>query len=224
MIKSSNPLFSSLTRIEVQTLDEDTFATLILSVLIISFLTHFLVRFLYDYSTTYTGHQKRNIYNTAHNAELRVLACIHRPDDFLAVIKLLETSGPSRESPIAVYALNLVELIGGATPLLINHRLGQKNKQDSSRSQQMIDLFLSFDGQYLGPANVQVFTSVSLPRFMHQDICSLAFDKLTSLIILPFHRKWSQPGKEIFDSNLQDFKDNKSRSDKYGSLFCRHSH
>lgn len=175
---------------------------MITSVLVLAPITSMLVRLSYDYSRTYTGYQKRNIIHTAYNAELRVLACSHRPDDAMAAIKLLEVSNPCRESPIVAYSLNLVELIGRATPLLINHRLGQKVSSGGSRSQQMIDVFQNFERKYLGLVQVQIFTAMSLPKFMHHDICSLAFDKLASLIVLPFHRKWNQQGKLIFDNNV----------------------
>ncbi|KAK3015190.1 hypothetical protein RJ639_005399 [Escallonia herrerae] len=184
-----------------QTIDSDTFTALVESVLAIATISYVVVRLVHDYSRRYTGYQKRNILHTAYNAELRVLACAHRQDDALAAIKLLETSNPARESPIAVYALNLVELVGRATPLLINHRLGQKVASSGSRSQQMIEVFQSFEQQYSGLVSVQVFTAMSLQKFMYHDICSLAFDKLASIIVLPFHRKWNQNGKIVFDNN-----------------------
>nr|GMC94303.1 cation/H(+) antiporter 3-like [Ipomoea batatas] len=61
-------------------------------------------------------------------------------------------------------------------------------------------LFLVELLQYMGCSCMQFFTSVSLQKFMHHDICSLAYDKLTSMIILPFHRKWNQQGKLIQDN------------------------
>lgn len=136
------------------------------------------------------------------NSELRILACVHRHDEALAAIKLLEVSNPTRESPISAYALNLVELLGRASPLLINHSLGQKGSSSSSRSQPTIDSFTYLETQNRGLVNVQVFTAFSLPKYMHQDICSLAFDKMASLIILPFHRKWNYQGQMILDSSM----------------------
>lgn len=186
----------------VQTIDDVAFSAVILSVFVVATLTHIIVKFLNDYTRIYTGYQKRSILHTASNAELRVVTCIHRQDDALAAIKLLEVSNPSRESPLSVYALHLVELVGRATPLFINHSLGQKNQSGGSRSQQVIDLMESFGHQHTGCAIVQVFTAMSMPVFMDQDICSLAFDKLAALIVLPFHRKWNQHGKVVYDSNF----------------------
>uniref|UniRef100_A0A5B6Z9M8 Putative cation/H(+) antiporter 3-like n=1 Tax=Davidia involucrata TaxID=16924 RepID=A0A5B6Z9M8_DAVIN len=194
-------LASFLTHMENMTLDEDTFSAAIFSVLLTAVVIPLLVRSIYDYSTTYAGYQKRNILYSTGNAEFRILACAHRQDDALAAIKLLEASGPTRESPVTVSALHLVELVGRASPIFINHTLGQKASTASSRSQQIIDIFNYYQQKHLGSVNVQAFTAISMPQFMHHDICSLAFDRLVSLILLPFHRKWNSQGKMILDSN-----------------------
>nr|XP_017219048.1 PREDICTED: cation/H(+) antiporter 3-like [Daucus carota subsp. sativus] len=188
---------------KLQSIDRESFTVLILSILVMALVAHLSVGFLNDYSRAYSGYQKRDIQHTPFNAELRILACADRLDDAMAVIRLLETSNPSKESPLAIYVLHLVELVGRATPVVINHRLGQKNANSHSRSHQLIGLFEKFGSQRTGFVSVQGFTAMSLPQFMHQDICSLAFDKLASLIILPFHKKWSQQGKIIFDSSLR---------------------
>ncbi|XP_074352175.1 cation/H(+) antiporter 3-like [Apium graveolens] len=185
-----------------QTIDDVAFSAVILSIFVVATFTHISVQFLNDYTKIYTGYQKRSIQHTGLNSELRVLTCIHRQDDALAAIKLLEASNPSGENPLSVYALHLVELVGRATPLFINHSLGQKSQSGCSRSRQLIDLLESFQHQHAGCASVQVFTAMSMPVFMYQDICSLAFDKLAALIVLPFHRKWNQHGKVVYDSNV----------------------
>lgn len=185
----------------VQIFDEETLTMVTSSVFLIAAGTQLFAMSLYDSSRIYTGYHKRDIQHIPYNAELRVLTCTHRLDDVLAVRRILESSFPNKESPLAVYALNLVELVGRASPLLIDHQLGQKASSGGSRSQKIIEVFHSFEQQYLGLVSVQLFTAMSLPRFMHHDICSLAFDKLASIIILPFHKKWSQLGKLILDNS-----------------------
>ncbi|PHT82104.1 hypothetical protein T459_15119 [Capsicum annuum] len=192
-----------------QTYDGETFSMLIASVFLIASLSHLCVGLLYDQTRIYAGYQKRDIQHASSNSELRLLTCAHRFDDVVAVRKLLDASFPCKESPLSVYALHLVELAGRAAPVLIDHQFGQKNTSGISRSQKMVEVFLSFENQYLGSASTHFFTSMSLPKFMHQDICSLAFDKLASMIILPFHRKWNQQGKTILDSsNLRTINNN----------------
>ncbi|KAL2549829.1 Cation/H(+) antiporter 15 [Forsythia ovata] len=184
-----------------RTFDGETFSMLNAAVLILIATTHLMAKSLYDYSRMYTGYQKRDIQHISPNSELRVLACAHRIDDVLGVRKILEASFPTRESPLSVYALHLVELVGRASPLLIDHQLGQKSS-NVTRTQKMIEVLYAYEQQYLGLVSVQQFTAMSLTKFMHHDICSVAFDKLASLIILPFHRKWTHQGKMILDSNV----------------------
>ena len=167
------------------------------SVLIQVAASSIIVKSLYDYSRMYTGYQKRDIQHTSINSELRMLVCTHRVDDAVAVQKVLEASYPSKESPMAVYALHLLELAGRAHPQLIDHQLGQKSTGEG-RAQKMIDILASFEQQYAGAVAIQQFTAMSLTKFMHHDICTLAFNKLASMIILPFHRKWNQQGKVVF--------------------------
>lgn len=186
----------------MQTIDEETFASATISVLLTDIITTRLVRYLYDYSKKYTGYQRRDIQHLAPNAEFRVLACTHRHDDALSAIKLLEMSNPTKESPIGAYALHLVELVGQASPILINHDLGQRASVSGFRSTEIVDAFHTFKELHPGLITMQAFTAMSLPRFMHDDVCSLAFNKLADLIILPFHRKWNQQGKLMLDSSV----------------------
>ncbi|KAL7125846.1 hypothetical protein ABFS83_14G143500 [Erythranthe nasuta] len=183
-----------------QTFDGETFSMLTTSVLIQAAAANIIVKSLYDYSRMYTGYQKRDIQHTTANSELRVLTCAHRVDDVLAARKVLEASFPRKESPLAVYALHLVELVGRAHPQLIDHQLGQKSS-GGTRTQKMIEILSFFEQQYQGVVTVQQFTAMSLTKFMHHDICTVAFNKLASLIILPFHRKWNHQGKMILDSS-----------------------
>lgn len=188
----------------MQTFDAETFSMLTSSVLVTAAASYIAVGSLHDHSKAYAGYRKRNIENSSMTSELRILSCAYRPDDVLGAKMLLDASFPCKESPISVYALHLVDLVGQATPLLIDHQLGQKHSSRVSnpRSQKIVDMFQSFEMQHADSATVQFFTAISMPKFMHQDICSLAFDKLTCLIIVPFHRRWNQQGRVISDSTM----------------------
>lgn len=175
-------------------------------VFIFAALVPILTRKLYDPSKTYAGYQKRTVLNASINEGVRVLACAHRQDDALSAIKLLQLSNPSTGSPLSVYGLYLEELVGGASPLLLNHQLGQKSSSDGGRWQPIIDVFNYFKSQSTKLTQVQVFTAISPSSLMHEDVCWVAFDNLVALIILPFHRKWNRKGKLISDSkDLRDF-------------------
>lgn len=179
-----------------------TYNLLMVSILAISIIVPISLKFLYDPSRKYAGYQRRNIMHLKPNSELRMLACIHRPDDIPAIIDLLDASCATKDNPIGVYVLHLIELIGRATPIFISHQVQKKSLSDVSYSQNVILSFNRFENSNWGAVKVNAFTAVSPYKLMHEDICTLALDKLTSLVILPFHRKWSVDGNVELEDNM----------------------
>ncbi|GKV22309.1 hypothetical protein SLEP1_g32190 [Rubroshorea leprosula] len=54
--------------------------------------------------------------------------------------------------------------------------------------------FIQFERDHWEAVEVNVFTVISPPNLMHEDICNLALDEQMSFIILPFHRQLSIDG------------------------------
>ncbi|KAJ7982294.1 Cation/H(+) antiporter like [Quillaja saponaria] len=178
-----------------ETIDAQTYALQLISILITAIVAPNLVKYLYDPSRKYAGYQKRNITNLKPNAELRVLTCIHTENDFPAMINLLEVSCPTKGNPISVYALHLIELIGRSSPLFISHQTrGQNGLTKISHSENVIFNFNQFEINNQGAVTADIFTAVSPFKLMHEDICTLALNKLACLIVLPFHQRWSTDG------------------------------
>ncbi|KAG9154489.1 hypothetical protein Leryth_024649 [Lithospermum erythrorhizon] len=196
--------------IYAQIFDKETLTMMVLSVLFINAAMDTLARVAYNYSYTYAGYKKRSIQHGGVYGELAMLTCMHHFDDVYAMKKLLEASIPDDKSSVLVTVLHLEELVGRANPQLIDHNFGQKATFSSgSRSQQVFEFFTSIEQQHSGLVHVHFFTGMSMFKFMHQDICSLAFKKSVSIIILPFHRKWNQQGKVISDNfNLRTVNSN----------------
>ncbi|KAE8689634.1 putative Cation proton exchanger [Hibiscus syriacus] len=172
----------------------------VLIVFFFASLVPILARLLHDPSKTYSGYQKRTVLNSSLNEGARILACAHRQDDALSAIKLLQLSNPTDGTPLSVFGLYLEELVGGSSPLLLNHQLGQKSSSDGGRWKPIIDVFKYFKSQCTKPTQVQVYTAISPPSLMHEDVCWVAFDNAVELITLPFHRKWNRKGSLISDS------------------------
>jgi hypothetical protein len=181
------------------------FALSCVSILVTAAFVPLLVKFLYDPSRKYAGYQIRDIMHCRLNAELKVLVCIHKQDDIAAVTKLLEVSCSSRERPLSVYVLHLIELIGRASPIFISHQMKKKTMSNNwTHSENVILAFNHFEKDNDGVVSVNIFTAISQLKYMHEDICILGLDKLTSLIVLPFHRKWSIEGVvESDDSTIR---------------------
>ncbi|PNX90938.1 hypothetical protein L195_g047066 [Trifolium pratense] len=70
----------------------------------------------------------------------------------------------------------------------------------------LLESFRSFEREFQDCLVVNAFTAISPPEMMYDDICTLALDNFTSLIILPFHRQWSCDGNsvELEDESLRD--------------------
>ncbi|KAG2699239.1 hypothetical protein I3760_07G184200 [Carya illinoinensis] len=185
-------------------IDEKIFSLAMLTILVTASTVPILIRRLYDPSRKYAGYQKRNLIHHKPNTELRILSCIHRPDNIPAVINLLEHVSPTRENPLAVYVLHLIELIGRASPVFISHQMQKKTLSNRSYSQDLILSFSHFQRNNQEAIVVNVFTAISPSKLMYEDICTLALDKLTSLIVIPFHRKYSIDGSiELEDNTLR---------------------
>ncbi|CAN0887983.1 Cation/H(+) antiporter 4 [Linum grandiflorum] len=108
------------------------------------------------------------------------------------MINLLDVMRPTQDDQIRVYALHLVELVGRATPMLISHH-NQRVMSDNC-SIEVIIAFNQFERRTFGRTSVNNFTSISQSEFMHDDICTLALDNSTSLILIPFHVTWALHG------------------------------
>ncbi|KAK2377578.1 cation/H antiporter [Trifolium repens] len=112
---------------------------------------------------------------------------------------------PTSSNPLVVHVLHLMELVGRSSPIFISHR--HQERVDSGHhtfSEDVIVTFDLFEHDNAGTVSVSTYTAISPPRFMHDDICYLALDKLASIIILPFHLRWSEDGSvESTDENIR---------------------
>lgn len=188
----------------LQGLDDRGYALVTVYTLISATLTPILVRKLFHNSRKFGGYQTRNVMHLKPDMELPVVTCIHRADNIASTIGLLSCLNPSRESPIGVHAIHLMKLVGQATPVLISHQQ-QRRIVGKSYSDDVILAFTNYARNNMGAVHVNLFTAISPAKLMYEDVCHIALDKLSSLIILPFHCKWSNvEGKvESEDSNIR---------------------
>ncbi|TYH34095.1 hypothetical protein ES332_D13G105500v1 [Gossypium tomentosum] len=171
-------------------ISEDIFAHMTIVIILVASIVPILVKRLYDPSRKYLCFQKRTIMNSRLNQELRLIVCVHVPGNVNSIINQLNASCPTRESSIALDVLHLIKLSGQATPLFITHDKQKKTLSSKSYSENVVVSFEQFERDNWGAISVTVFTAVSPPNLMYEDICNLAMDRLTSFILLPFHRRW----------------------------------
>ncbi|XP_019095083.1 PREDICTED: cation/H(+) antiporter 5-like [Camelina sativa] len=176
--------------VEARALQAKSFTTMALMILISSTILPVTVHYLYDSSKRFISFQKRNLMTLKLGSELRFVLCIHKADHIEGMINLLEKSFPLEDSSITCYVLHLVELVGLDNPLFISHQMQTAEPGSRSYSNNVLIAFDSFK-HYWKSVSLELFTSVSNPKYMHQEIYSLALDKQASFIMLPFHRIWS---------------------------------
>ncbi|GMI74339.1 cation/H+ exchanger 4 [Hibiscus trionum] len=187
-------------RFLLQYMSKQAFCIFTLGILVNATIIPILVKFLYNpNSRKYTAYQKRNIVHLKPDAELRILACIHRPEHVSALIDVLDITCPTKECPNVVYALHLVEPAGCDSPVSIAHK---KNENVVGLSFQHILAFRQYEENNRGFVTVNAFTATSPPKLMHEDVCTMALNKQTSFILLPFHRKWSIDGSIEVENNV----------------------
>lgn len=147
-----------------------------------------LISVVYDPTRPYMVNKRRNIQHNPPNMELHIVACIHDERNVAGFINLLESSNPTLNSPFSVYVLRLIELVGRASPLFIDHKNQDQAFEHTSYNpiHNAFNLFQESRGELL---KILPFTSISPKRSMYQDICELALLKKASLIILPFHKE-----------------------------------
>ncbi|XP_043699862.1 cation/H(+) antiporter 15-like [Telopea speciosissima] len=175
---------------------------------IITGVVSFTVKYLYDPSRRYESYRRRTIEHTHSHSELRILVCINNQESVPTILNILEASNPTRESPLGVYVLHLFELVGRASPLLVAHQTsGSKGKglnHKSNHTQRIMNAFKIFENNNQGIVFVQFYTCIAPYSTMHEDICTVALDKYTSLLILHFHKFWSSEGVMVESAGLRN--------------------
>ncbi|XP_038988008.1 cation/H(+) antiporter 15-like [Phoenix dactylifera] len=171
-----------------------------------------VVTLTYKPSRPLIGHRRRQLERSRPDAELRMLACVHNTRNVHSITRLLDFSNPTKRSPIFVCALHLVELTGRASAMLIMHNTSGDSSNNSgqnrgnknlpygqAQSESIIAAFESYE-QHAAGVSIQPLTAFSSPNTMHEDVCTLAEERHSSLIVLPFHRHQTADG-ELAEGN-----------------------
>ncbi|KAM6557725.1 hypothetical protein CsatB_004744 [Cannabis sativa] len=137
---------------------------------------------------------QRSLTSLQPSSELRVLTCFHSSYEVTGIINLLDASNPTRDSPISVFVINLIENIGRTTAMNIVHgtctvvNMGGEGGRYDNDQQAAFDAFKCFNSEKEG-LFIQPSTAVSSYATMHEHICDFAEENRANIIILPFHLK-----------------------------------
>ncbi|VFQ71784.1 unnamed protein product [Cuscuta campestris] len=186
---------------QAQVITEECYAILIISVVVITGVISPLVRRLYDPSKRCIAYKRRTILHSSHNEELRILACIHNQENVRGIFTLLQVSNPTKESRINLVILHLVKLIGQSSSFIAHTHQDEEddnpslNSKPPTQSEHIFNAFRWFEQRNQDVMSVHCYKGVSPFATMHNDVCTLALEKRTTLIIVPFHKQWTFRGR-----------------------------
>jgi hypothetical protein len=174
------------------------YSILTLSMVLITAVSTPLIKLLYDPSGQFAGGRRRTLEDARPSADLRVLACVYTEDHAAPLIDLLEAS--SRDSPVSLIVLHLMELVGRAASVLKPHR--RRNSGDPSPSDRIVNAFRYLSDQQPDCSmTVSPYVAQAPYTSMHHDVCSLAHGRKANLILLPFHMSSSIVGNAALNNN-----------------------
>ncbi|KAI3670213.1 hypothetical protein L1987_88031 [Smallanthus sonchifolius] len=165
-----------------------------------------MISLFYNPNRPYMINKRRNIQHTPPNTELNILVCFFDDESVPSMLHLLDVFHPTVHSPFAVNSLHLVELVGRAAPVFIDH--SEEENTDKSDMDETGTIHKAFQGIQEAKRDVikvHSFTSVAPKRSMYQDVCELALNKKSSLIILPFNMSplASMAGSDMVQNNVK---------------------
>jgi len=180
----------------MQLVDRQMYSMMVINMLFVSGTFTPVIKFLYDPSRHYKASNKRTIHHTSLNMEFRILAGIYHQDSTPCMIRLLEISNPTAKTPMCCYVVHLVQLVGSLSPLFMYHEPGATAKLPTKDCGRIINAFRLYEEESNGNVIVNLFTSISPFASIHEEVCRLAVEKRTSVVIIPFHMQWRFHGIE----------------------------
>ncbi|ESQ42530.1 hypothetical protein EUTSA_v10012665mg [Eutrema salsugineum] len=178
------------------------FTLLVLHTLMVTGVLTPLISFLYDPNRPYRTSKHRTIQHTAPSTEMSLVLAVSDHEALSGLITFLDFAYPTTSSPFFIHAVHLVELMGRATPLFIDHEKRREEEEDeddeeeeeeertqSGRVDQVQSAFRLYQEKRDECVTLRAYTAHSPKPLMYQDICELALTKKTAFILLPYQQE-----------------------------------
>ncbi|KAM5583068.1 cation/H(+) antiporter 15-like [Rosa sericea] len=174
-------------------IDGECYSIMIMSSVLFTGIITPIVKFLYNPSKRYKStKRRRTIEHSLPNMEFGLLVCMFHQDSTPSIINLIEVFNPTPKSPICFCLVHLIRLSGRTAPVLITHRPGKSTSLHSNNySDHIINAFRLYQEHNASSVIMNAFTAIAPYATMHDEVCTLAFEKRTSMIIIPFHKFFS---------------------------------
>lgn len=178
----------------MQILSVVAFSIMVIAVFLMTTLVPVTVNAIYKPRKQYEKYKLRTVEKLRMDSELRVLSYVLDIKQATSMVNLLKTLNATRISPVHVFGVHLVELVGRATALFA----AQVKNPTQSTTQNLSTSELKSEGisntfkalsETCTAIRVETLDVVSSYESIHQDIQSLGEQKRTALILMPFHKE-----------------------------------
>lgn len=192
--------------ISQQVLNTRTYSIMVVAVMVMTLLVTPAARKFHP-AESVAPYKRRTIQKAKSEDEFKVLACLYNTRNVPTIIHLLRTSNSSQRSPMSVFALQLVELVGRASTMIVVHNSRKAGPRNPSHIEAQADQIIThFDNYELRSEGVvtQVLTARCPYTTMDEDICRVARDKQAAFLIIPFHKLQNIDGEmEDIDPSIR---------------------
>lgn len=170
---------------DLKALTDETFAILVVTCLLTSFVTTPVVTALCRPTQNSGAYNRCNLESVSTGKhELRILACAYENRHYTAMVNLVEASRGNKKSSLKLYTLRLMELSERPSTIL-----ALNNGEEGEFRSGIEGITVSFQASaQLSKVKVRSLTALSGFDNMHEDICKLATLKRAAIIILPYHK------------------------------------
>lgn len=186
----------------LQIVNTPSFSLMVILTIIMTSISTPILDYLYDPTRPYMINKKRTIQHTVQDSELRILACIYDQESVASLFSLLEFANPTCKDRFIVFALYLIELVGRAAPVFIDHTKQSDDYYDNN-NEAVHNAIKLYEEVRTDSITMNFFTSVTPQRTMYQDICEIALLNKVGFIILPFHKKCIEDGNDFSTAILR---------------------
>ncbi|KAK6234399.1 hypothetical protein QUC31_006805 [Theobroma cacao] len=195
-------------------LDEQNFATFVLSIVILNGIITPIIEIFYKpevktFDPSSVKLHSRSLGMTSSVGELRIISCVEDEDNVPSFTSLLEALNPTEVNPICAYVIHLVPLSTQTVPLLVPYKSHKRRFSTPNGSDSIMRAFLNYSQNSQGPVHIQPFRMISPFKYMHEPICRLAEAIRTPLVLVPFFKSQEVHSIEgslrIFNTNIQQF-------------------
>ncbi|PKA67117.1 Cation/H(+) antiporter 15 [Apostasia shenzhenica] len=191
LILNSRGIIEISTFNNLEKMSDELYTVNILGIVAVGGTTAVLLKAVYRPAARLAAFRRRTVQACAGAGELRMLTCVHGEAHVPPLLTLVNAFYPTVSSPLCVYLLHLTPLAGRSSAILkpYQKKATAAAVHSVTPTDHIVNSFAFLERQHpTGLLTIQPFIAISPLATMHDDVCSLAVDKMVDLILLPFHR------------------------------------